>query len=103
MHPHRGTAIEWRGGLWLVLSWHRSSTKGEQIPERLLRIDSLRVQKREDGSFLLPNAIPIILFNSRHQAEKPDHYEIADYPVLAHSYLGSSKRLRACGSSDNGC
>lgn len=82
MNPHRGTAIEWRGGLWLVLNWLQGRTTGERIPERLLRIDSLRVQKRQDGSFLLPNAIPISLFSGRHQPETPVHYEIADYPVL---------------------
>ena len=85
MHIHRGTAIEWRGGLWFVLNWLQDNTTGEQIPERLLRIDSLRVQKRQDGSFLLPTAIPIILFTSRHQPETPGHYEIADYPVLVHT------------------
>lgn len=82
-----GAAIEWSGGLWLVLEWLESNTSGERTPMRLLRIDTLRAERVGPAAgfdYLVPNAIPIALFEGRDPPESPVRYEVADYPALAH-------------------
>lgn len=87
--PYLIDTIYVEGCWWLVRSWFAMNAKGEQVPERLVRLTGLpyQVVSGQRHRFLLNNSLPKSVFDG----EARDGYVVANYQALARSPAPKTK------------
>lgn len=78
--------IEWQGALWLVPTWLDRPDEGWTAPERLIRLDTLRVQKMltwpHRPNFCLTDPLPKDVYEGRVPPEQAARYEVIEHPAI---------------------
>lgn len=77
--------LEYEGKLWLVGGWNVLIGKQERMPARLIRLDTLRLQKLPRGAeddYALDDPMPKDVYEGRTRQAAGVRYEVIEAPNI---------------------